>query len=116
MPTNPLPQNKLFKKQFIICLFATLSCFQTFAQKQDRTVTYLYDESAQPPEMFVDVTYLKAEILKIDPLKRYIETRSAYSFTVLRITIDSLVLNSPGTKVTSLKLDKVPVKYRQADD
>ncbi len=103
-------------KRFLSLLVSTLLLIVCSAQKQDRTVTYLYDESAQPPEMFVDVTYLKAEIFKIDPLKKYAETRTTYTFNVLRSTVDSMVLNSPGTKVTSVKMDKAAVNYRQSDD
>lgn len=103
-------------KQFCIYLLATLSSLASFAQKQDRTVTYLYDETAQPPEMFVDVSYLKGEVLKIEPMKRYVETRTTYTFSVLRNSVDSLVLSAPGAKITSLKLDKAAAKYRQDGD
>ena len=103
-------------KQLFIGLIIALSTLTCCAQKQDRTVTYLYDETAQPPEMFVDVSYLKAEIFKIDPLKKYFETKATYTFKVLRTTVDSLVLNAPGANVTSVKLDKQSVTYRQADD
>jgi aminopeptidase N len=97
---------------FIFFVFGMIS----FAQKQDKTVTFLYDESAQPPEMLIDMIHLKAEILTIDPLKKYVETRSTYSFNVLRNKIDSLVFDAPGATVTKVKINALDVPYKKSGD
>lgn len=106
----------MFTKSKNAILFLVCNAFLGFAQKQDKTVTHLYDESAQPPEMVVDLGHLKAEILKIDPAKKYLETRSTYTFKTLRTHVDSLVFNSPESKITRVVINNVDVPYKKVGD
>ncbi len=86
--------------------------FNSYAQKQDKTVTTLYDESAQPAEMFIDMIHLSAEITKIDPKAKYIETKATYTFKVLRTQVDSIVFTSPDIKINKITINNNNVKYR----
>jgi aminopeptidase N len=103
-------------KRAISILFAFFFSLALSAQKQDKILTFLYDESAQPPEMLIDMIHLKAEILKIDTTTKYVETRSTYSFKVLRSKIDSLVFEIPGANVTQVKLNGLDAKHKKAGD
>jgi len=103
-------------KHFCITTLLIICALISYSQKMDKTVTYLYDETIQPPEMFIDVTHLKAEIFNIMPLQKHLDTRSTYSFIVLRNQVDSLVLTANTSKVTMAKIDNKSVNYRQIGD
>ena len=87
-----------------------------YCQKQDKTVTYLYDESAQPPEMFIDISHLKAEIVKIEPKTKYIETKATYTFKVLRTELDSIVFPSPEIKITKCTINNIDATCKTEGD
>lgn len=106
----------MFTKFKFLTIVLVCNAFLAFAQKQDKTVTHLFDESSQPPEMLVDISHLKAEILKIEPAKKYLETRSTYTFKVLRTHVDSLVFNSTGTKITRVTINNIDANYKQVTD
>ncbi len=103
-------------KKIIILLFFTIhhSLFivNCFSQKQEKTVTYLYDESSQPPEMFIDISHMKAEVVKIEPKTKYIETKVTYNFKVLRKQVDSILFSAPEIKITKLTINNIDAKYR----
>lgn len=97
---------------FVLTIFLLIGLLPLAAQKQDKTLTYLYDESAQPPEMFYDIKHLRAEILRIDPLKKYLETRSTYAFSMLRSNLDSIAFNIPECKITKVLLNGKNTEYK----
>lgn len=98
---------------FLLLQLLLGSFLPLLAQKQDKTLTYLYDETSQPPEMFYDIQHLRAEILRIEPLKKYLETRSVYSFTMLRNRLDSIVFNIPECKISKVLLNDKTADYKQ---
>lgn len=106
----------MFTKFQLSTLLLVFSTLFAFGQKQDKTLTYLYDESAQPPEMIVDLSHLKAEILKIEPAKRYFETRTTYTFKTLRTHVDSLVFTSPESKITKVAINNMDVTSKRTGD
>ena len=106
-------------KKFITLLLIfnlQLIIFNSFGQKQDKTVTYLYDESAQPPEMFIDISHMKAEIVKIEPKTKYIETKVTYTFKVLRSEVDSITFLAPEMKVTKCTINNIDATVKTAGD
>ena len=105
----------------LLILLLVLNCQlsiinSVFSQKQDKTVTYLYDEGAQPPEMIIDISHLKAEVVKIEPKTKYLETKTTYTFKVLRSSVDSIVFNSPGLKVTKCSINNIDALYKTEGD
>jgi aminopeptidase N len=102
------------KPILLICLQFIL--INLYAQKRDKTVTYIYDESSQPTEMVIDISDVKAEIIKIDPKAKYLETKSTYTFKVLRTKIDSLVFYSSGIKINKLSLNGKETFFRIEGD
>lgn len=101
---------------FLIIHYSLFIVHCTLAQKQDKTVTYLYDESAQPPEMFIDISHMKAEITKIEPKTKYIETKVTYTFKVLRTQVDSIIFLSPEIKITKCTINNIDATCKPSGD
>ncbi|MBP7496902.1 MAG: hypothetical protein KA792_04475 [Bacteroidales bacterium] len=99
---------------YLLVLFTMFPlCKGLYAQKQDKTVTYLYDETAQPPDLFIDISHLKAEIFKIDPVEKYFEAKSTYTFKVLRTNLDSLILNIPDITIKKITINGNETKFKK---
>ena len=74
---------KYFKVLIIVLLFSVN------LHSQDKTVTYLFDETTQGPCYNIRITHLTA-YLKIDPYRRKIEGRTIFTFTPYLDNTDSL--------------------------
>lgn len=104
------------KKTLTCCAFIMLSVSTLLAQKQNKTVTYLYDASTQPPEMFVDVQHLKLELSKIDPVKKYMEGKATYTIKTLRENTDSIVFNAKDLTMKSVTVNGVTAKTKMSGE
>jgi aminopeptidase N len=99
-------------KRFILCsgiifllLFSNVIIFA-----QDKTITYIFDAGASPPNRIIDAFHLTAEIT-IDPYKQIVTGQATFSFQPLRFETDSFNLSIPDMKIEKVFLDKKPVRF-----
>ena len=109
---------RIFKVLIFILLFSTN------LYSQDKTVTYLFDETTQGPDYNIKINHLTAE-LKIDPYQRKIDGKAIFTFTPYLNDLDSISFmlncednprrddykNGTPWKIHSVKINNVDLTY-----
>ena len=79
---------------------------------QEKTVTYVADPNATPPELTVTLNHVSAK-LSFRPAENRIIGEAELGFTPIRYRTDSIQLQAPGFIISAVTLDKKPCRYVQ---
>ena len=85
------------------------------AQKKPVIRSLPYDSASVPRERFADFQHLDLQI-SFDTKQGKVIGDVTHSFKVLREKVDSLYLDGPGIRISSLQMDGKPLNFRSRED
>lgn len=91
---------------FLIFTFISFSIYP-----QEKTISYLYDQSYQFPDREIELYHLNANLI-IKPYETLVIGEAEFSFLTLRENIDSLIFDVTEMQVSEVKIDKNQANFK----
>jgi aminopeptidase N len=101
-------RNDVFPVIFLILYLVFLTGSRLTAQ--DKTVTYYADPAAVPPDQAITIRHLTAHV-RFTPEQNLVIGKAEFTFTPNRYQNDSIVFQTPGFKISSVKINNLDVKF-----